>query len=238
MPSNSSLLFNLLLIVPLLLAWWSQSRVRRVFREADQVENLEHITGYDTARSLLDASGLNYVPVVVSPSTSANDAYDPVTKQVVISGRTASRDSNLSMGVAGHEVGHATQDAEDYPLMRLRTLLAGWLIRLSWLSSFAFLGGFLLGIVPLMWIAVGIMGLQVAFALVTLPVEMNASKRALHLLERGHLVAMSEERSVRRVLRTAGFTYLASAAQTVAFFLVWVIILTAVTGLHSPQWTV
>jgi Zn-dependent membrane protease YugP len=76
---------------------------------------------------------------------------------------------------------------------------------------------------------------QVVFALVTLPVEMNASRRAVRLLERGHLIAMSEEASVRRVLRAAAFTYLASAAQTAAFFLFWVVILAAVTGLHTPQ---
>ncbi|HEX2986553.1 MAG TPA: zinc metallopeptidase [Chloroflexota bacterium] len=235
--SNSSFWIDLLLIVPVLLAWWSQARVRHAFREADQIQNEEHISGYETARYLLDESGLGTIPVVVGQGTLSgdSDAYDPVAKRVVISKQTASHSTDLSVGVAGHEVGHATQDAEGFPLMRLRTSIANWLIRVSWVSSFAFVGGFLLGIVPLMWVTVGIMGVQVLFALVTLPVEINASGRAIKLLERGRLIALSEKRSVQKVLRAAAFTYLASAAQTLAFFLFCVIVLAAAVGLQLPR---
>jgi Zn-dependent membrane protease YugP len=234
--SSSDLYFLLVFIVPAVLVWWSQARVQHVFREADQTKNDSHINGYDTARRLLDMAGLTHIPVVVNPGalSSANDAYDPTTKLVMISPKTAQRDSDLSLGVSGHEVGHATQDAEDYPLMRLRTSLAYRLMRISWLGSFAFVGGFLYGIEPLMWVALGIVGLQAAFALVTLPVEIDASKRAMQLLERGHLIAPSGKPRIQRVLRAAAFTYLASAARSVAFFLVCFTVLAAATGLHSP----
>jgi Zn-dependent membrane protease YugP len=85
-----------------------------------------------------------------------------------------------------------------------------------------------------MWVAVGIVGLQAVFALVTLPVETDASRRAMEMLERGQLIAPREKSRVGKVLRAAAFTYLASAAQSVAFFLVCFTILAATTGLHSP----
>jgi hypothetical protein len=105
-------------------------------------------------------------------------------------------------------------------------------MQLSWICPFVFVGGFFLGIVPFMWLAVGIMGLEVVFAFVTLPVELDASRRAVGLLERGHLIVMSEERIVRRVLRAAAFTYLASAGIRVGVFLLWFIVLAFTTGLR------
>lgn len=232
----TDLYFLLVFVVPLALVWWSQARVQQVFREADKVRNDSRISGYETARRLLDVSGLAHIPVVVGGGlfSASNDAYDPSSKRVVISPKTASRDSELSLGVSAHEVGHATQDADDHPLMRLRTSLSRWLAGVSWLSNFAFVGGFLFGIELLMWVAVGIVGLQAVFALVTLPVETDASKRAMGMLERERLIAPSAKPRVERVLRAAAFTYLASAAQSVAFFLVCFTVLAATTGLHSP----
>jgi Zn-dependent membrane protease YugP len=229
-----NLLIVVLLFIPIGLVWWTQTRVQSVFREADQIENAEHISGQDAARQLLDQSGLHAVPVVIGEKIWPGDAYDPLTKRLLITPRTAWRHTDLSVGIVGHEVGHATQDAEGFPPLRLRTTLARWLVQLAWVSPLVFIGGFFLGIVPFMWVAVGIMGLEVVYALVTLPVEMNASRRAVGLLERGHVIVMAEERIVRRVLRAAAFTYLASAGMRVAFFLFWLIILAATTGLRLP----
>ena len=97
--------------------------------------------------------------------------------------------------------------------MRLRTSLARWLIVLSTISPIAFIGGFFLGSVLLMWLAVGILALQLVFALVTLPVEFNASRRAIPLLEQKRLIVVEEEAGVRRVLRAAALTYLVSVAR-------------------------
>ena len=220
----------LLILVPVALIWWAQSRVRRVFRQEDQVENAEQITGLEAARELLDHVGLHAIRLEMRGRPPA-DYYDPVTKTLVLSLRTARRDTALAVGVAGHEVGHAIQDAEGYPLMRLHNGLARWLIALSTISPFAFIGGFLLGNVFLMWTAIGILALQVVFALTALPLELNASKRAIALLEEEHVIALSEEASVRRVLRAAALTYLASVAMRVAGFMFWFLLLAALTGL-------
>ena len=164
----------------------------------------------------------------------ASDYYDPISKMLVLSPRTAQRASLLAVGIAGHEVGHAVQDAEGYPFMRLRTWLGRWLIVVSTISPLAFIGGFLLGSVLLMWVAMGTLALQVLFALVTLPVELNASRRAIPLLERRMFISMDEEPGVRRVLRAAALTYLVSVALRVAVFLFWFVVLAAATGLRIP----
>ncbi len=232
---SRTLILYLVLIVPVVLAWWVQSRVRRVFQQEDQFQNAAHTNGLEAARELLDQAGLQHVRLrIVETAAFSNDFYDPVEKTLVLSPRIARRATVLAVGVAGHEVGHAVQDAEGYPLMRLRTWLARWLIVLSTISPIAFIGGFFLGSVFLMWLAVGILALQVVFALVTLPVEFNASRRAIPLLEQRQVIVVSEEASVRRVLRAAALTYLASVIVRVAVFAFWFIFLAAATGVRIP----
>ncbi len=221
------ILLYLLILVPVIIIWYAQSRVRRVFQQEDQVENSERITGYDAARWLLDQVGLSRVKIEIRPGMSS-DQYDPISKTLRLSPRTAQRDSTLAVGVAAHEVGHAIQDAEGYVLMRAHNFMGRWLLLISALSPIAFIGGFFFGSVPLMLLAVGILGLQLIYALVTLPLERNASKRALQLLEQRGVIMMSEEGNVQRVLRAAAFTYLASVAIRLAFFLFWFVVLASI----------
>jgi uncharacterized protein len=230
MTSRTLILYGLLFI-PFILIIWVQSRVRRVFREEDQFQNSGHVNGLEAARELLNQAGLYHVQLRIQ-GRLAGDYYDPMAKILVLSPRTARRATLLAVGVAGHEVGHAVQDAEGYPLMRLRTWMGRWLIVLSTLSPLAFIGGFFLGSVLLMWLAIGILALQVVFALVTLPVEFNASHRAIPLLEQKRMIGVTEEPGVRRVLRAAALTYLVSVAVRVAVFLFWFVLLAAATGLH------
>ena len=230
-----TLILYLLLLVPLILGWWAQSRVRRVFQQEDEFQNAGQVNGLEAARELLDEAGLHYVGLRIAATGSfSNDYYDPVEKTLVLSPRIAQRATVLAIGVAGHEVGHAVQDAEGYPLMRLRTWLARWLIVFSTITPVAFIGGFFLGNVFLMWLAVGILALQVVFALVTLPVEFNASRRAIPLLEQRRVIISDEEAGVRRVLRAAALTYLVSVALRVAVFFFWFIVLAAATGVRIP----
>ena len=232
MNSRTFILYALLFI-PIILVWWVQSRVRWVFQEEDQFANSGHGNGLEAARALLDQAGLHHIQLRIQ-GRFASDYYDPVEKVLVLSPRTARRASLLAVGIAGHEVGHAVQDAEGYPFMRLRTWMGRWLIVLSTISSLAFIGGFLLGNVVLMWVAIGILALQVVFAFVTLPVEINASHRAIPLLEQRTLIVVAEERGVRKVLRAAALTYLVSVAVRVGVFVFWFVVLTAVTGVKLP----
>jgi hypothetical protein len=129
------------------------------------------------------------------------DYYDPMGKTLVLSPRIARRATVLAVGVAGHEVGHAVQDAEGYPLMRLRTFSARWLIVLSTISPFAFIGGFFLGSVFLMWLAVGILALQV-FLPFSAPGGIQR-EQAGYTSTRATTGDRRERGRVRRVLRAA-----------------------------------
>lgn len=231
--ASRTLILYALLFVPIALAIWVQSRVRRVFLEEDQYFNSGNVNGLEAARELLDQAGLHHIQLRIM-GRLASDYYDPIGKTLVLSPRTAQRASLLAVGIAGHEVGHAVQDAEGYPFMRLRTWLARWLIVFSTISPIAFIGGFLFGSVLLMWVAIGVLALQVVFALITLPVELNASRRAIPLLEERMFISVDEKPGVRRVLRAAALTYLVSVALRVALFLFWFVVLAAVTGLPLP----
>jgi Zn-dependent membrane protease YugP len=226
------LLLYPLLIVPFALIWWAQSKVRRVFREEDLVENAEQISGLEAARELLNQAGLSAVRIELQTGLFS-DQYDPTTKVLRLTPRIARRTSTLAVGVAGHEVGHAIQDAEGYALMRLHNFLARFLIVLSTVSPIAFIGGFILGNLLLMIVAVAILGVQVLFALITLPLERNASKRALKLLEERGVILLSEEGDVRRVLNAAAFTYLAQVGIRLAFFLFWFILLASLARVQG-----
>ncbi len=219
-----------LLIAPLLLILYAQHRVQRVFREEDQIENAEQITGLETARELLNEVGLYQVKIEIL-SGRFTDQYDPTTKILRLSPGVARRDTRLAVGVAGHEVGHAIQDAENYSLMRAHKALARWLIVLTTLSPIAFIGGFLFGNIILMFVALGIVALQVIFALVTLPLERNASKRALQLLRGRRVITGSESDHVQRVLRAAANTYLAAAGVRIVAFIFWFVLVAAATNI-------
>jgi Zn-dependent membrane protease YugP len=225
-------LLYLLVLVPVALIWYAQARVRRVFKEEDQVPNAEHVTGLEAARELLNRAGLYSIAIEIRGGM-LGDYYDPVTKVLRLTPNTAQHYTTLAVGIAGHEVGHAIQDAEGYRLMRLHNLLARWLIALTTVSPIAFIGGFLFGSLLLMMVAIGILGLQVVYALITLPLERNASKRALRLLEDQGVILRSEEGGVERVLRAAAFTYLASVGVRLAVFLFWFAILAGTIGLGS-----
>jgi uncharacterized protein len=232
MTSRTIILYAIVL-VPIILVWWVQSRVRRVFTEEDQFANSGHVNGLEAARELLDRAGLHRIQLRIQ-GNFASDYYDPVDKVLALSPRTARRASLLAVGIAGHEVGHAIQDAEGYPFMRLRTWMGRWLLVLSTISPLAFIGGFFLGSVPLMWVAIGILALQVVFALLTLPVEFNASRRAIPLLEAETFIGATEEAGVRRVLRAAALTYLVGVTVRVGVFVFWFVLLAAATGRGLP----
>jgi Zn-dependent membrane protease YugP len=115
--------------------------------------------------------------------------------------------------------------------MRFRNLLARWVLAATTFSPIAFIGGLFLGSLPLLLVAVGILALQAFFALVNLPLERDASRRAVRLLEEWGMILPSEERGIKRVLGAAAFTYLASVGVRLSLFLFWFIVFAAMTNL-------
>jgi Zn-dependent membrane protease YugP len=197
----------LLLIVPALLAWYAQSRVRRVYDRHGEEENSLGATGREIARALLDRQDLDGVTVEAATGR-LTDHYDPRGRVLRLTEDVANGRSVTAASIVGHEVGHAVQDAEGYRFMRIRVRLSDVVGRVARWSSLAFAGGMLFGIPLLMGVSGLILVALVVFTLLTLPVERDASKRALVMLEEIGLATPGEKSGASRVLRAAGLTYL------------------------------
>ncbi len=200
----------------LALVMFAQARVRSAYGRYSQVRNAYGLTGGEAARRLLDRAGLSYVPVRVVPG-ELSDNYDPQQKVLNLSQGVANAPSVAALGIAAHEIGHALQDAQSYAPLRLRASLVPATNIGSQLGFYIFFAG--LFIHPLAWIGIGLFSLAVLFTLVTLPVELNASRRARQLLASSGLITPAEMGGVSAVLNAAALTYVAALAQALATLL-------------------
>lgn len=201
----------LLLIPALIFAMYAQNKVQSTFRKYLHVPARAGHTGAEVARSILDRAGLRDVPVELT-QRSLGDHYDPRKRVVRLSPEVYSGRSVASLGVAAHETGHALQHAQAYVPLNIRS---GLFPIASFGSSAAmplFFLGILGGFEPLMTIAIYFFLAALAFQVVTLPVEFNASSRAMRLLTTGGYLAADEAPKTRAVLNAAALTYVAATA--------------------------
>ena len=205
----------------LLLAFYAQWRVRSAYRKYSQVTNGARLTGAQAAQRILRQAGLG-VNIEAVPG-ELTDHYDPRSKVLRLSQGVATRPSVASLAIVAHEIGHAQQDAQAYLPLRLRSGLVPVVNFTSWLGPILFLVGMLLNSYDLAWLGVLTFAGAVVFALVTLPVEIDASKRGLRLLDQtGILVNDAERQGARRVLTAAALTYVAALAQAISTLLYYV----------------
>ena len=169
------LLFSLPAI---LLALFAQWRVRSTFRKYSRVRNMRDMPGLEAAQRLLRANGLSHVDVQ-GARRMLGDHYDPSKKVLRLSRDVARKPSVAALGVVAHEVGHALQDQTDYFPLRVRSGLVPMVNLGSWLGMILFFVGILLQFSNLVWVGIIFFSGSVVFALVTLPVERDASRRAL-----------------------------------------------------------
>jgi uncharacterized protein len=209
----------LLLLVPLLLGLAAQGLVRSVFRRYGAIANHAQITGADAARALLDARGLRRVTVEIIPGF-LSDHYDGQAKALRLSEPVGRERSVSALGIAGHEVSHAYQDAEGSRTYRARQSIGVQLAQLAPWSTFFLIAGFWFGVPLFIVLSLLFVGGLVLFALATLPVEIGASHRALGLLQQTGLADAGEFREIRRVLRAAALTYVVGLLDRLGFFLV------------------
>ena len=220
-----NLLYFIFGLPALLLALYAQYKVHSSYNKYSRIPNSRRITGYDAARYLLAAGGLAGVGIEGTPGV-LTDHYDPRTKILRLSAGVANSGSIAALGIVAHEVGHAAQDATDYVGLRLRAGLVPVLTFGSWLGPILFFVGYLLNQFDLALVGVGFFALAAVFAIVTLPVELNASRRALETLRSTGLVASAaEEQGVKSVLSAAALTYVAAVAQAVMSLLYYVFLL-------------
>lgn len=211
-------LYILFSLPALLLALFAQTRVKANFSKYSRVATMQGITGSQVARNLLDAKGLSRVKVERTQGFMS-DHYDPRTKVLRLSPAVHDQSSVAAAGIAAHETGHALQDAQNYSPLGLRSLMVPSVRLGSWMGPILFFIGYLINFIGLAWIGLALFAATVMFALVTLPVEFDASRRAKNLLLSHGVLASQEMAGVNKVLNAAALTYLAGALQAISTLL-------------------
>ena len=197
-----------------------QFYLQRTYAKYSRLANSRGYTGEQVARSILDAYGLQNVKVEMVPG-ALTDHYDPMAKAVRLSEPNFHSPSAAALAVAAHEVGHAIQDAKAYAWLRARASILPVANIGSNLGPIIFMVGLFMGSAGgiFMTIGIGLFAAAALFQLVTLPVEFDASNRALAILKKMNFLEPSEMNGARSVLTAAALTYVAALATTVAWLL-------------------
>ena len=204
-----------LIIIPgILLAMAAQAKVNNTFARYSKIEASKGYTAAAAARQMLDENGLQAVSIQTIQG-SMTDNYNPRNRTLNLSQTVHDSRSLAALGVAAHEVGHALQHSQGYVPISIRSAL----VPVANIGSFAawplLILGIVLSIPSLIWIGIGAFAFAVLFQLVTLPVEYNASHRALELLSTGGFLAEEEVTGARKVLSAAAMTYLAATLMAI-----------------------
>lgn len=214
----------LLLVLPcIILSLWASANVNSTFRKYSNQHSIRRITGAQAAQRVLSANGVTGVRVE-RVSGNLTDHYDPRTNVIRLSDSVYDATSTAAIGVACHEAGHAVQYAHNYgpiklraaiiPITNIGSKLAMPLILLGVLFSFGENVSF-----SFVYLGIACFGLSLVFQLVTLPVEFNASRRAMEAIASGNLLTEEEQTGARKTLTAAALTYVAATAVSLAQFL-------------------
>ncbi|MFQ6818994.1 MAG: zinc metallopeptidase [Blautia sp.] len=204
----------ILLIIGMLLSLAASAKLKSTFAKYRRIRSASGLTGAEAAARILRAAGITDVQIRAIPG-SLTDHYDPRTKTVSLSQDIYGQTSLAAVGVAAHECGHAIQHAVHYAPLEMRSAIVPVANLGSSLSWPLFLIGLLAGIRPLTTAGIVLFSLAVLFQLVTLPVELNASSRALRMLEGTGILGVSETKGARKVLTAAALTYVAALAASI-----------------------
>ncbi|MDP4083863.1 MAG: zinc metallopeptidase [Bacillota bacterium] len=213
--------FAIIILIPL----WAQSKVRGAFSKYSRVPSTKGLKGAEIAREILNANGLYHVNIEEARGF-LSDHYDPRTKTVRLSPEIYHGHSIAASAVASHECGHAIQDKDGYAFLRLRHALvpvANFGSNFSWILIMV---GFLVHLSGAVLLGIIFMAAAVLFQIITLPVELNASNRAMNQIVFLGLIRDNEERETRKVLNAAALTYVAAAAVAVLELLRLILIYT------------
>jgi len=207
-----------------LLALYAQFKVQSAYGRYSRQPNMRGISGVQAAQILLQYAGLTNVHIEGTPG-QLSDHYDPRGKVLRLSADVGNGRSVAALGIVAHEVGHAQQDFQGYMPLRFRSMLVPVTNLGTWLGPVLFFIGLLLNSVRMAEIGLIAFSAAVVFTAVTLPVELNASKRALALLRATNLVDSRELNGARSVLNAAALTYFAALAQAISTLLYYAFLL-------------
>jgi len=216
----------------LLFGLWAQWRVQSAMKRYGQVQNAARFTGAEIAQRILASSGLQNVPVELSQGF-LSDHYDPGAKVLRLSHDVYHSQSLAAAGIAAHEAGHAIQDHTGYLFLRFRSAMVPAVQIGSWLGPILFMVGLFTTAIfgqTLAWAGLLLFAATAVFALITLPVEFDASRRAKELLEMQGFVFSADMQGLHAVLNAAALTYVAGAAQAISTLLYYAFLLTGLRG--------
>ena len=206
-----------ILVLPfVILSLWASANVNSTFKRYSQQYSRRRITGAQAAQRVLSSNGVSGVRIE-RVSGNLSDHFDPRTNVIRLSDSVFDATSTAAIGVACHEAGHAVQYAQSYAPMKLRSAI----IPVTNIGSQLAMPLILLGVIlsaffeysyTLVYVGIACFGLSLLFQLITLPVEFNASNRALRAIEEGNILAEDEQIGAKKVLRAAAMTYVAATA--------------------------
>lgn len=206
--------YYLLTIIAFLLTITAQIFVNSSYSKTRKIKNKNNLTGEQVARTILDKNGLRNVQIE-EVGTTLGDHYDPRSKTIRLSSDIYHNTSIASASVAAHECGHAIQDKEDYTFLRIRHALIPLVSFSSYAGYIAIVIGCIFSSMNLIWLGILMEIVILLFQLITLPVEFNASSRALKNIEELNILEKSELKYSRKMLKAAAMTYVASVAAAV-----------------------
>lgn len=214
-----------LLIIPgLILGLLAQAKVKSAYQQCSRIPARCGLTASQMVQDLLRRNG-NHVVRVGRVAGEMTDHYDPAKEVLNLSDGVYQSTSVAALGIAAHEAGHAMQKKEGYAPLRLRTAIVPAVNICSSMSTPLFMVGLIFAWQPLVYVGIALFAASTVFALVTLPVEFDASRRAIQMLsEGGYISGAEEERNVRRVLNAAALTYVASAVTSLLSLLRLIVI--------------
>ena len=215
---------TIIIVLPaLIFTLWAQWNVNSTFEKYKKVRTLHNITGYESARKILDANGL-YDVKIERVAGNLTDHYDPRANVIRLSDAVHDSTSAAAVGVAAHEAGHAVQHAKGYFPIKIRQAIIPVTRIGSSLAMPLFLIGLILAVEPLLNLGIIFYATAVVFQLVTLPVEFNASNRAMAALNNSGSLSSSELDASKKVLTAAALTYVAALASSLLSLLRLIII--------------
>lgn len=217
-------LYLLFSLPALLFGFWAQFKVKGAFNKYSKIRSYIGLTGAEVARRMLNASGLSNVEIEETRGV-LSDHYDPRAKKLRLSPDVYRSNSIAAAGIAAHEAGHAIQDQHDYVPLKFRSVLVPSVQFGSWLGPIVFIVGLLLQWQSLAWVGLGLFALTAIFALVTLPVEFNASNCAKAWLTTSGVIVGEESQGINKVLDAAALTYVAAAIQAITTLLYYAYLL-------------
>ena len=203
-----------IIIITLVITLGAQAYINSSYQNTKKMKNKKNVTGQEVARAILDQNHLENVKVEEVRGI-LSDHYDPSKKVIRLSSEVYHSPSIASASVAAHECGHAIQDKKDYVFLRFRNAIIPIVNFASIAGYFAIVIGIFASSFGMIWFGIAMEVIILAFQLITLPVEFNASNRALQQLEELHLLERDELESSKQMLSAAAMTYVASVATAI-----------------------